>query len=232
MVFTNEPTMEACKAALGYSEKMCVIPHLVDIARFYAGSAWRSKDADAPFVLYYIGGFHKGIREPGRLFVLIRQLNKQGRRKYLLRIYGPLNNFRKEELSPSDCLEISYLGPIERPKAIEALKMADAIVNVDNENCIMTPSKIVECLATGRPLVNIAREETHYPPLQAYESMGFAVSVPEGEVTEAVAQKVRDFLEAGIRSGTASLNIVQKVLAPHALETIEAGYRSLCRGRG
>ena len=227
MVFTNEATADAYRVALEPHENVQVIPHLVNIERLYSEGFRSRRDVDAQVVLYYIGGFHKNIREPGRLFDLVRGLNKGGGGEYLLKIYGPLNGFSLAELSPADCPEIMYLGPIERDKAIEILKAADAIVNVDNENCIMTPSKIVECISTGRPIVNITNKGTIYPPLQIYEKSGYSISLVEEKISDDNVTEAQNFLNKHCYAESAPLMVVREALDSHALETVASQYEEL-----
>lgn len=227
MVFTNEATADAYRTALGVDENVRVIPHLVNIDRLYSAGFRSGSDVSAPVILYYIGGFHKNIREPARLFDLVRGMNKGGSGKYLLKIYGPLNGFNLAELSPADCPEIMYLGPIERDKAIEILKTADAIVNVDNENCIMTPSKIVECISTGRPIVNITNKGTIYPPLEIYEKSGYSLSLVEEKISDDNVIAAKNFLSTRSHSESAPLMVVRGALNSHALETVASQYIEL-----
>lgn len=227
MVFTNEATADAYRTSLGVDENVKVIPHLVNIERLYSAEFRSERDVGAPVVLSYIGGFHKNIRKPSRLFDLVRGLNRGGGGKYLLKIYGPLNGFHPAELSPADCPEIMYLGPIERDKAIEILKTADAIVNVDNENCIMTPSKIVECISTGRPVVNITNKGTIYPPLQTYEKSGYAISVLEEKISDDSTVAVKHFLSKHRHAESPPLTVVREALNSHALETVARQYLEL-----
>lgn len=226
-VFTNDATADAYRAALGPRENVRVIPHLVNIDRLYSAGFRSGRDISAPVVLYYIGGFHKNIRETGRLFDLVRGMNKEGNGKYLLKIYGPLNGFSLAELAPADCPEIMYLGPVGRDKAIEILKTADAIVNVDNENCIMTPSKIVECISTGRPIVNITNKATSYPPLQAYEKSGYSISLVEEKISDDNVIAVKNFLNKHCHTKSAPLMVVRDALNRHALETVASQYLKL-----
>lgn len=229
VVFTNHATGELHATAVKNRGNTLVIPHLVDVGRLYAGGAWLPKANGAPVTLCYVGGFHKGIREPGRLFDLMRHLNVWGGRSYKLNIFGPLNTFSQIDLSPPDCPAITYFGPIERSHAIEILKSADAVINVDNENCTMTASKIVECIATGRPVINITGDGERYPPLSKYEQMGYAFSVSEHEITANVAEKARVFLEMTLDAGTAPLAVVQEALRSHSLETVANAYLELLR---
>jgi len=227
MVFTNEATADEYRVALGVDENVRVIPHLVNIDRLYSRVFGSKRSVSAPVVLYYIGGFHKNIREPARLFDLVRGLNKDSSGKYLLKIYGPLNGFKLEELSPSDCPEITYLGPIERDKAIEFLKTADAIINVDNENCIMTPSKIVECISTGRPIINITNKGVVYRPLEIYEKSGYSISFVEEKISDNDVGAVKNFLNRHSNSNSAPLMVVRQALGSHDLETIANHYMEL-----
>lgn len=223
MVFTNQATADAYTKKLGLQHPAHVIPHLSDVERFYAGSNYIKEEKDT-INLCYIGAFHKNIREPFRLFELIRKLNRRPGRKYLLSIYGPANGF---DLSPSDCPEITYHGPIERDKAIDTLKRADFIVNVDNENCVMTPSKIVECISTGRPIINISNYATSYLPIEKYTELGYAISFKDPDISEDIADQAAKFIAQHANGKTAPIRLIEEALHNHLLKSIAEKYLSL-----
>lgn len=226
-VLTNSATAEAYQAVLGPSDKISVIPHLVDVDRFYAGASTPAGSPPDTINLCFVGGFHRNIREPDRLIELVRTLQHTAGRPVTLDIYGPLNGYQLSELAPPDLPQIRHHGPVSREHAIALLKAADVIVNVDNENCDMTPSKIVECISTGRPLLNVTSPQVHYEPLQHYERAGYAWSVVERMLTPDGLSGVRRFLDRSAKAAVAPPDIVNDAVGSHNLPDIARQYEKI-----
>ena len=160
----------------------------------------------------YVGAFHPGIREPGRLLQLVRALNRRGNVKVYLDMYGPTNGF---DLNPKDSPEIRHWGYLDRERAIERMKSTDFIVNVDNENCVMTPSKIVECIATGRPIINFANPKALYAPIKAYEELGYVFSQTKKQIDEAMLECAEVFIKRHLKCVSASERDVRSIRCEH-----------------
>lgn len=236
VAFTNAGTAADYQAAgICAPDKVRVIPHLVDVQRLYAG-ALRGHGSKAGVPgnpretrLLYIGGFHRGIREPDLLFEIMRRLNRQPDRRYVLTIHGPSNGF---DLSPADCPQVRYEGMIERDKALDLIREADVLVNVDNMNCVMVPSKIVEYIATGRPMLNLRSGGVVHPAVARYAQCGFALELSRDDLDSdsdsANAAAVARFLDR--TAGTvAPLDTVERVLDGCALPNVAAQYMALAR---
>jgi hypothetical protein len=226
LVFSNAATADAYKAKLTSNKSFEVIPHLVNIETFYSRNYINPQTREKSEIIFcYIGSFHKNIREPHRLFALVKKLNFHEPGKYILNLYGPKNDF---DMSPNDCPEIRYHGPIQREKAAGELGKADFIVNVDNENCVMTPSKIVECISTGRPIINISNSSTRYEPMENYTAAGFSISITDDIISNEIVEKVRVFVDSHQRRGqTAELGVVKKSLYGHEVEYVADKYLKL-----
>ena len=138
-----------------------------------------------------------------------------------LSMYGSTGGY---DLSPADYPSIRHYGYVEREKAIEIIKSADFIVNVDNENCVMTPSKIVECIATGRPVINISNPDINYPPMDDYIEIGYAISITNTEITEFDAQEVSKFINKHIGTREAPASVINSILSDHLLEVVAHRY--------
>lgn len=230
LVFTNESTAAAYhETGVCPQDKLRVIPHLVDVRRLYAGGrcGQRStrRDAGASHVthLLYIGGFHRGIREPDLLFDIVRRLNRNAEREYILTIYGPANGF---DLSPADCPQIRYEGMIEREKALDLLREADVLVNVDNMNCAMVPSKIVEYIGTGRPLLNLTSGGAGHAAVARYAECRLVLELSRDDLPSDDAGPVAHFL-ARTAGTVAPLDIVEHVLSGYTLSSVAEQYRTL-----
>jgi glycosyltransferase involved in cell wall biosynthesis len=230
LVFTNESTAAAYhEAGVCPQDKLRVVPHLVDVQRLYAGgrgekrSDYHNASAAHTTHLLYIGGFHRGIREPDLLFDIMRRLNRNAMHEYVLTIYGPANGF---DLSPADCPQIRYKGMIAREKAMELIREADVLVNVDNMNCVMSPSKIVEYIGTGRPLLNLKSGGVDHPALARYVQCKFALELSREDLPSNDAGLVAQFLSR--TAGTvASLQTVESVLEGYTLPRVAEQYLAL-----
>lgn len=144
--FTNEKTYNLYKNAHSDISKFVVIPHLVNIDDFYTNSEPKHGDK---YKIGYVGAFHKGIREPDLVVEKILGLQDQFASLCQFDFYGPLNG-----TSLSDSERLAYHGVVERHEALGLMKSFDIIINVENESCPMSPSKIYECMATGKPILN------------------------------------------------------------------------------
>lgn len=224
MVLTNEQTRKAYLSNIGEDLSIKVLPHLVDLNKFYNDICDSKVREDCVVNWLYIGSFHPGIREPHRLLALARALNKRGYIKVKLNMYGPANGF---DLNPNDCPEIRHWGYLDRDLAVEKLKNADFIVNVDNENCVMTPSKIVECIATGRPIINIANANTPYEPMQAYEELGYVFTQYEKDIDELVLQRAELFIKRHLSTCSMPKKDLFKLLSGHLMEHVAESYLKL-----
>ncbi len=227
LVFTNEATADAYQEMLGSVGDIKVIPHLVNVEHYYHGVSERNQYTEDATILTYVGGFHREVRKPDRLIDLIKRLNGLGHEKFVLHIYGPLNNYKLNELAPKGIQQIVYKGVVDRAVAVELIQNAKVIVNVDNENCIMTPSKVVECISTGNPILNISNDSVDYKPLQRYAELGFALSLDRQELSNQDVFDARNFILQSRAKPKASLETVKEVLSEHLLESVADEYLSL-----
>jgi Glycosyltransferase Family 4 len=224
MVMTNEETRTAYLRKLGEETQITVFPHLVDIGVFYSQGYEHQEREGGGVNWLYVGAFHRGIREPHRLIEFVRALNRRSNVKVYLDMYGPANGF---DLNPQDCPEIRHWGYLARELAVDRLKNADFIVNVDNENCVMTPSKIVECIATGRPIINVANSETCYAPMKAYEEVGYVLSQTSKQIDGSVLERAEEFIRRHMKGCTAPEKDLRTILSSHLIETIAEDYLNL-----
>jgi hypothetical protein len=233
LVFTNDNTATAyIEAGVCPQDKLRVVPHLVDVQKVYAGrlglkkSNASSSQTPRTINLLYIGGFHRGIREPDLLFDLIRRLNQNSDLEFILTIYGPANGF---DLNVADCPQIIYKGMVERDKAMELISEADILVNVDNMNCVMSPSKIVEYIGTGRPMLNLKSGGVDHPALTRYVQCKFAFEISREEVISSGTDLVAKFL--CLTAGTvAPLRTVEIALQGHTLSGVANQYLEFAFG--
>jgi len=144
VTFTNQQTYEIYNEKYPGIKSFEVCPHLVDIDLFYKKHFVKNKKA---LKFGYVGAFHKGIREPNLTIKILQEL--RGRLGFIATFYGPLNGVEFKETE-----HLTHNGCVSRVKAIQLLQSFDIIINVENEACPMTPSKINEYVALGKPVIN------------------------------------------------------------------------------
>lgn len=219
VVFTNYETCMAYKSAFGNSTTFSIIPHLVDINLFHAGNTSCSSNKISKDInLVYVGGFHKGIREPDVMLEFFSKLSMFTPIKFSLNIYGPSNGFDLSHCKPP----IYYHGSVSRARAIDLIRQADCLVNVDNVNCVMVPSKVVEYIATGHPVVNFRGDKDMSDIMLKYAESGMVVEVGQNFSSNEL-EAVASFVEKKSDVVT-PVELVSDVLSENKLSSVSSRY--------
>jgi hypothetical protein len=93
-------------------------------------------------------------------------------------------------------------------------------------NCVMSPSKIVEYIGTGRPLLNLKSGGVNHAAVARYVQSNFAIDLSREDLPTNDAGVVARFLSR--TAGTvASLEIVESVLEGHTLPNVAKQYLEL-----
>lgn len=202
-VFTNEMTLCAYKEKFG-NFRYEVIPHAVNIDKFYAEPKVIKLNN---IRLVYVGSFHKGIREPYETLKYINSLigiaRLNGMNIYF-DVFGPLNGI---DITNHETDEIKFHGSIPRDEAIEKIKSANILINIENSNCVMSPSKMVEYLATGNPIVNFY----HDKPTDLFLNHQSVINIPlNNEIVNKVFDNIFRMLEIGVQDKCVVNNSLEK----------------------
>jgi hypothetical protein len=126
--------------------------------------------------IVFVGTLYQGLRSPEyllKLFAALRRLPQH--RDIELHIYGGVvgttNLFEGTGAEPANSVFIH--GPVSRERALEAMSDADLLVNIGNTSAIQLPSKVVEYVWLGRPILNIASRanDSSYEYLKGHPAM-------------------------------------------------------------
>ncbi|MCO4799719.1 MAG: hypothetical protein KC484_10905 [Colwelliaceae bacterium] len=145
VTFTNEKTYKLYHEKYPKIEAFSVSPHLVDVDLFYKKHIVKNVEC---LRFGYVGAFHKGIREPGFTINVLEEL-KFSLSGFTAIFYGPLNGVQFKE-----CESLCHKGIVQRKEAVQLLQSFDILIHVENEDCPMSPSKINEYIALGKPVIN------------------------------------------------------------------------------
>lgn len=153
-------TVEGCKASLIDefsldSGKIKVIPPLFSLSQ--------TPKADAPpfakngFIdLVYIGVLYADIRRPDGLLSLLNTVQSS--------IANIRLHFFGEQRGCDDCFSrfpqlmektVVLHGPVARNRVSAILSSADILINIGNQTSHQLPSKLVEYIAAGKPILNV-----------------------------------------------------------------------------
>lgn len=163
-LFNNDPS------------KFLVIPPLLNNDFRKPTNTLKSLFPSEAIILLYIGGFYGTMRNPVHLLDLFEKLLNQPRISCIplqLHFIGAEVGFIERELQkrPSLTNHVFYQARMSHRRAIQAMFEADILINMGNPTSYQLPSKVVEYMATGKPILNIttttrdtsARKFQRYP---------------------------------------------------------------------
>lgn len=159
-VTTNETAQLYRKYFPEDANKLKVIPPLLQTSFQDAKRKCKEASIGNDIVLLFVGKFYKDVRPPEPLLALFEQvISKSGElSKHLkLHIIGPVGFvFVALQQKPNLRARVDFLGEMPHSKAVEAMLSANCLVNVGNSTHYQLPSKVIEYMATGKPILNIS----------------------------------------------------------------------------
>lgn len=106
--------------------------------------------------IVYIGSFYKNIREPDYMFKIFTKLIEKNRR-IRLHLYGPPIDSISLELRNQYKENIICYGRVPKDVVMGAIGDADVLINIGNSISNQLPSKLLEYIGTGKPIINFYR---------------------------------------------------------------------------
>lgn len=162
-----------------------------------------STDADCAIVtsfdktkinMCFIGTFYQDIRNPQFLLNLMQQLQNTN---MVLHIIGNIGNCGAliKEYTSADNSNIVYHGVVSPIMADDIMLQADILVHVGNASDAYMPSKILDYISSGKPILNLCKiPSCPTLPLMARYPLGLTVYEYD-ELTENIISKVVKFCD-------------------------------------
>lgn len=180
--------------------------------------------------LVYIGTLYRGIRSPVgvlRLFDLIRRTRLKGRVE--LHFYGDTNQCMDVFEPYGDLLgkEIYVHGVVSRDVVSQAIANASILINIGNRTSFQLPSKLVEYVASGKPIVTLVNQAED-------TSIDFLSRYPGAYVwREDNASPEIEWLVQLVESPpSVAPSVIRELLREYRVESVGGAYESLLlRGR-
>jgi hypothetical protein len=212
--------------------RMVVIPPLLSAPDFVV----RVREPDGVVRLVYVGRLYDRIRSPARLLEVFSRLVARDAQpeKLELHFYGDSDGCERffEPYRPLLNRHIFRHGQVPRSEATRALREADVLVNIGNTTSFQLPSKLVDCVATGKPIVHVSSHD-HDSGWEWLASYPSALLINGGQdSSEAAATSLAAFLAR--RPRVLPRETVSRFIAPYTLPAIVSQYLELleCLARG
>lgn len=213
----------------GSSQKMSIIPPLFHLSKSKNGESC----FDGDFInLSFFGSFYQKVRTPHAICLIINYLSASNSiisQKLKFHIFGYIEPAAKEvfELYPNIRDRICYHGLIEREKVTRAIQETDFLINIGNTTDYHLPSKSVDYLMSGKPILNICQNENDtFKELLSDYPLLLNIYFENDDYRAGTVEQVLSFLENN-RGEQVDAVTRQSMIEPHRLEHVASNYMKL-----
>ncbi len=106
-------------------------------------------------VFSFIGTIYKKLRNPEPIIKFFDKVFENEDRTVILNFYGDTNDVDINNYLVKN-INLYFHGQVSRLEALEAMKKSDFLINIGNTTSYQLPSKVVEYLASQKPIINIS----------------------------------------------------------------------------
>jgi hypothetical protein len=225
---TTEPTRQLYTMRFpDTAPKIHVIPPLLSLDVTQASHQPFFTPGDA-VRLVYLGRLYADLRSPEYLLKLFsRLLDTLPGERVELHFLGDLED-AAELFQPYEALlgrRIFLHGPVSRDCAARAMREAAVLVNIGNKTAYQLPSKVVEYVSTGKPILNLTQidDDAAAAFFSGYPAV-LNLRQRESELPQAV-ETVTQFITSPTPHPDSQR--LREWLAPFQIDTITAAYDRL-----
>ena len=177
--------------------KIHVVPPLLSLPAEVIADA-KQRDAAMPLRLVYVGTLYLGLRSPAPLLSLFKQLVAVLPHVPLeLHFLGNVNDCAElfQPYCPWLDTRLFLHGVVSRERARKAMQAAHVLINLGNRSATQLPSKVIEYVAMGKPILNMITipDDSSAGVLATYQA-ALTVQVNDAEMAEAGVRKVAEFI--------------------------------------
>lgn len=215
------------------ASRLWVIPPLFDLS--FPNTEDTNKEG--PIRLAYFGSFYEKVRTPLAFLKLLRACVKNDRsllQELEIHFFGELNGPAAEtfEKFPELYPVFRFHGLVSRQEAAKAMQSADILLNIGNTTDYHLPSKSVDYLMSGKPVISLSCVEgdpfsrlfKEYPLFEELR-----VDNREQGVKKHQAERFIDFVSRN-RGKSVPAQILEEQGRPYQLENIAERYFQLLTG--
>jgi glycosyltransferase involved in cell wall biosynthesis len=169
------------------------------------------KKSENAVIFLYAGSLYSDIRNPSYLVNLFEQLPQN----YLLVIAG-VNTELLKEYDEKIRDRVTYCGLVEQIEVEQMKRDADVLICFNNAIENQLPSKLFECIETGKPFINLCQLK-NCPSLPYVEDYENTINV---FVDDIKAEKIVDFIETH-KNKVINRDEILKKYGKHTYEHVE-----------
>lgn len=156
--------------------------------------------SSAKINLAFVGKFYPEIRNPQYLFNIMERIHSSD---ISLHMAGGFNgSFSKsfiERYFTNKIPYISFMGMLPPDKADSMLVQADVLVHMGNTTPEMLPSKILDYISTGKPIINLYQHD-HCPTLSILDAYPLKLNIRvDSPVTDELLNNIVSFCKENCR---------------------------------
>lgn len=153
-VTTKETKVEYSKLFPENKAKIKVIPPLInsEAKNIVNIKPKKSQLNNKKLRLLYIGTLYSGIRHPKKMLDMLDDVRTLLNIDFEIHFYGLVNDV---DISNMNRSYIYFHGGVSHKEALQLMMQADILINIGNSTKFQFPSKLVEYVSTGKPLLNV-----------------------------------------------------------------------------
>jgi len=232
-IVTCEALLHKYQHELGQQavKKMYVIPPL--LTNSLAAEQHETRNTKHETRIAFFGALYAPVRTPDALLHLLTQIRLHHPDLYErseIHFYGEIFPEFFEKLNAESCIRLH--GLCSREAAWAAIQQADILLNIGNTTDFQLPSKAVDYLASGKPVLNLSYTERD-PFAQFLEkempdkSLIFNLKVKNGRVGEQEARRCAEWL--GAEKTPVGKEDLERRIAQFSVEKIGEDYLHLAQ---
>lgn len=142
--------------------------------------------------LCFIGKFYSDVRNPQYLLNLMEQLRGTNIVLHIIGSMGDCTDMIKASMA-NGATNVVYHGIVPPSVADDIMLQADVLLHVGNAVDSLMPSKILDYISSGKPILNICKTPT-CPTLPLMERYPLGMTVNESdEITEELIDSITNF---------------------------------------
>ena len=204
--------------------KIHVIPPVLGASNKVCSPFFEDKEK---IILVYIGTLYKNIRSPVPLLKILEYLDKtELHNKLELHIVGTIKDCEKYFSGNKNINRNIFLHGVVDNKAVNQFLYDDVfLINIGNKTSYQLPSKIVEYISSGNPIINIYSNK-HDSSMEFLKRYPLKLNVDE-KLTELDIGKIKNYIKEH-NGDRVDEDEISKVLEPFKPETVSKKYLSLC----
>jgi hypothetical protein len=145
-----------------------------------------------PLKLVYIGTLYSGIRHPEKMLNMLTDVRSSLNSDFEVHFLGPVNGVDISKFTNS----FTYFhGSVSHDAALHYMLDADILLNIGNSTMFQLPSKLVEYVCTGKPVLNVisTTDDSSKAFLESYH-MSKTINI-SNQITDDAVREVSDYIQ-------------------------------------